>query len=189
MTTQDEMTETVAYPTPGTWALDVMHSDVGFTVQHMMIGRVRGRFRALDGSATISPDPLASSVEVVIDAGSFESGNDQRDQAIVSDEFLDVKTYPELRFRSTGIRQAGDAYVMIGELTVRDVTRPIELSFTYNGAVKDPFGNDRIGVSARGEIEREDFGLTTNMPLESGGVVVGPTVTLDLEVQFTRSGD
>jgi polyisoprenoid-binding protein YceI len=154
-----------------------------------MIGRIRGRFRALDGSASIGADPLASSVQVVIDASSFESGNDQRDQAIVSEEFLDAKTYPELRYQSTGIRQQGDAHVMDGELTVRDVTRPVELPFTYNGFVKDPFGNDRIGISASGQIEREDFGLTANIPLESGGVVVGPTIRLDLEVQFVRSAD
>lgn len=186
------MTDTIANPIPGTWTLDLMHSDVGFTVRHMMVGRVRGRFRAVDGTATIAADPLASTVEVVIDAGSFESGNDLRDQAVVSDEFLDVKAFPELRFRSTGIRPegpGGETYVMTGDLTVRDVTRPIDLSFTYNGGVKDPFGNDRIGISARGQFERADFELVTNLPLDGGGVVVGPTITLDLEVQFTRTGD
>jgi polyisoprenoid-binding protein YceI len=183
------MTDTAATPIPGTWALDTMHSDVGFTVRHMMVGRVRGRFRALDGTATVAEDPLASSIEVVIDARSFESGSDLRDRAVLSDEFLDVEAFPALRFRSTGIRPAADGYVMSGDLTIRDVTRPIDLEFTYNGAVRDPFGKDRIGVSAKGAFERSDYGLTTNMPLDGGGVVVGPTISVDLEVQFTRNGE
>jgi polyisoprenoid-binding protein YceI len=171
----------------GSWNLDPNHSELGFTVRHMMVSRIRGRFRAYSGIAEVADDPLRSTVTVTIDATSFESGNDARDNAVKSAEYLDVATYPEYAFRSTEIRADGERYVLAGELTIRGITRPIELPFEYNGSTRDPFGNDRIGFSIRGEINRKDFGIVTELPLDGGGVVVGEKVTLELDVEFTRA--
>lgn len=174
---------------PGTWSLDPAHSELGFTVRHMMVSKIRGRFRAFGGTAKITPDLAGSVVEVAIDATSFESGSEDRDEAVRGTEYLDVKTFPEYTFRSTGLRENGDAYVMAGDLTIRDVTRPVELRFEYNGGTKDPFGNDRIGFSAQGEINRKDFGITTELPMDGGGVVVGDKVKIELDVELVRTGD
>jgi len=171
----------------GTWNLDPNHSELGFTVRHMMVSRIRGRFRAYSGTAQVADDPLRSTVTVTIDATSFESGNEARDNAVKSADYLDVATHPEYTFRSTGIRADGDRYVLAGELTIRGITRAVELPFEYNGSTRDPFGNDRIGFSARGEINRKDFGIVTELPLDGGGVVVGEKVNLELDVEFTRA--
>jgi polyisoprenoid-binding protein YceI len=173
--------------TAGTWNLDPNHSELGFTVRHMMVSRIRGRFRAYSGTAEVAEDPLRSTVTVTIDAGSFESGNEARDNAVKGAEYLDVATHPEYAFRSTGIRAEGDRYVLAGELTIRGITRPVELPFEYNGSTRDPFGNDRIGFTARGEINRKDFGIVTELPMDGGGVVVGEKVSLELDVEFTRA--
>jgi polyisoprenoid-binding protein YceI len=174
---------------PGTWTLDADHSELGFTVRHMMVSKIRGRFRAFGGTARIAPNLADSTVEVTIDATSYESGSVDRDEAVKSSEYLDVKTYPEYTFRSTGLREEGDRYVMAGELTIRDVTRPVELRFEFNGGAKDPFGNDRIGFSAQGEINRKDFGIVTDLPMDGGGVVVGEKVKIELDVELIRTGD
>jgi polyisoprenoid-binding protein YceI len=171
----------------GTWNLDPNHSELGFTVRHMMVSRIRGRFRAYAGTADVGDDPLRSTVTVTIDATSFESGNEARDNAVKSADYLDVAAHPEYTFRSTEIRAEGDRFVLAGELTIRDITRSVELRFEYNGATRDPFGNDRIGFSARGEINRKDFGIVTELPMDGGGVVVGEKVSLELDVEFTRA--
>lgn len=183
---------TVTAPTgliPGTWSLDANHSELGFTVRHMMVSKIRGRFRAFGGTATITPDLVGSAVDVTIDATTYESGNEDRDQAVRGSEYLDVKTYPEYRFTSTDWRANGERYVLTGDLTIRDVTRPVELQFEYSGGAKDPFGNDRIGFSAVGEINRKDFGIVTELPMDGGGVVVGEKVKIELDVEFVRNGD
>jgi len=174
---------------PGTWALDPNHSELGFTVRHMMVSKIRGRFRAFGGTATITPDLASSVVEVKIDATSYESGSQDRDDAVKGPEYLDVKAFPEYTFRSTELREQGDGYVMTGDLTIRDVTRSVELRFEYNGGTKDPFGNDRIGFSAQTEINRKDFGIVTELPMDGGGVVVGEKVKIELDVELTRTGD
>jgi polyisoprenoid-binding protein YceI len=171
----------------GTWNLDPNHSELGFTVRHMMVSRIRGRFRAYSGSAQVADDPLRSAVTVTIDATSFESGNETRDNAVKSADYLDVATHSEYTFHSTEIRADGDQYVLAGELTIRGITRAVELPFEYNGSTRDPFGNDRIGFSARGEINRKDFGIVTELPMDGGGVVVGEKVNLELDVEFTRA--
>jgi polyisoprenoid-binding protein YceI len=174
---------------PGTWSLDANHSELGFTVRHMMVSKIRGRFRAFGGTATITPDIAGSAVEVTIDATTYESGNEDRDEAVRGSEYLDVKTFPEYRFASTSWQENGDGYVLAGDLTIRDVTRPVELRFEYCGGAKDPFGNDRIGFSAVGEINRKDFGIVTELPMDGGGVVVGEKVKIELDVEFVRAGD
>jgi polyisoprenoid-binding protein YceI len=173
----------------GTWTLDSNHSELGCTVRHMMVSKIRGRFRAFAGTAEVVDDPLRSAVTVTIDASSFESGNEARDNAVKSADYLHVTAYPQYTFRSTGIRAEREGYVLAGDLTIRGVTRPVELPFEYNGITRDPFGNDRIGFSVRGEINRKDFGIVTELPMDGGGVVVGEKVTLELDVEFTRAGN
>ncbi len=175
--------------TAGTWNLDPNHSELGFTVRHMMVSRIRGRFRAYSGTAEVAEDPLRSTVTVTIDATSFESGNEARDNAVKSADYLDVAAHPQYTFHSTQIRADQGGYLLEGDLTIRGVTRRVELPFEYNGITRDPFGNDRIGFSARGEINRKDFGIVTDLPMDGGGVVVGEKVTLELDVEFTRAGN
>jgi polyisoprenoid-binding protein YceI len=174
---------------PGTWSLDPNHSELGFTVRHMMVSKIRGRFRAFGGTAKITPELVGSTVDVTIDATSYESGSEDRDEAVKGAEYLDVKSFPEYRFVSTGLRESSDGYVMSGDLTIRDVTRPVELRFEYNGGTKDPFGSDRIGFSAQTEINRKDFGIVTELPMDGGGVVVGEKIKVELDVEFIRTGD
>jgi polyisoprenoid-binding protein YceI len=173
----------------GTWILDPNHSELGFTVRHMMVSKIRGRFRTYSGVAEVADDPLQSTVSVTIDAASFESGNEARDNAVKSAEYLDVAAHPQYTFRSTKIQAGHDGHVLAGDLTIRGITRHIELPFEYNGHTKDPFGNDRIGFSARGEINRKDFGVVTELPMDGGGVVVGEKVSIELDVEFIRTGD
>ena len=174
---------------PGTWNLDPNHSELGFTVRHMMVSKIRGRFRAFGGTATITPELVGSKVEVTIDATSYESGNEDRDEAVKGPDYLDVKQFPQYTFVSNGLEENGDGYVLPGELTIREVTRPVSLRFEFNGGAKDPFGNDRIGFSAQAEINRKDFGIVTELPMDGGGVVVGEKVKIELDVEFIRSID
>jgi polyisoprenoid-binding protein YceI len=173
-------------PAPGTYSIDTGHSYVGFAVKHFGLSRVKGEFQKFDGSVTIAEEPTASSVEVEIDADSFSSRDDQRDTHVRSADFLDVGTHPKLTFRSTGVRPDGDRWVVTGDLTVRGTTRPVELATEFEGAIEDPYGLDRIAFSAETEVDREDFGLTWNQVLETGGLVVGKKVKVILEVEAVR---
>ena len=172
-------------PPVGRWMIDPLHSQVEFSVRHMMIAKVRGRFKVFGGEIDVAEVPEASSVEVDIDAASIETGDDQRDAHLRSAEFLDVERYPKLVYKSTSVRPASSpsSWEVIGDLSIRDVTRPVKLETEFTGAVSDPFGNSRIGFSARGEINREDFGVNWNQALEAGGFVVGKTVQIALEIE------
>jgi polyisoprenoid-binding protein YceI len=173
-------------PAPGTYSIDTGHSYVGLAVKHFGLSKVKGEFQKFDGTVTISEVPTESSVEVSIDAASFNSRDDQRDGHIRSADFLDVETFPELTFRSTSVRADGDGWVVSGDLTIHGVTRPVELSTEFEGALEDPYGLERIAFSAETEIDRTDFGLTWNQTLETGGLVVGRKVKVTLEVEAVR---
>jgi polyisoprenoid-binding protein YceI len=173
-------------PAPGTYSLDTGHTHVGFAVKHFGLSKVKGEFQKFDGTVTIAEVPTESSVEVTIDASSFNSRDEQRDGHIRSADFLDVENFPELTFRSTSVRQDGDDWVVAGDLTVHGVTRPVELATEFEGAIDDPFGLERIAFSAGTEIDRTDFGLTWNQALETGGLVVGKKVRITLEVEAVR---
>lgn len=172
----------------GTWKLDATHSEIGFSVRHMMIGKVRGRFRSFEGTLTVPEDLSQSSVEVTIDAKSFDTGHEARDAAVVSAEYLDADRYPHLTYRSTGVREDGDGYILDGELTVRDVTRPVALKMELHGVVKDPYGFERVGFTASTEINRKDFGVTVDLPMDGGGVVVGDKIKIEIEAEFVFGG-
>lgn len=170
-------------PAAGTYQIDPSHSSATFQVRHLGLSKVRGSFERFSGAITIAEDPAASSVEVDLEAASFTTGADDRDGHVKSADFLDVETYPSLRYRSTGVRQDGDGWKVDGELTVRDVTVPVTLDVEFEGAGQDPWGNGRIAFTASTEINREDFGITWNQALETGGVLVGKTVKISIDVQ------
>lgn len=176
-----------ALPTPGKFAFDPTHSQVGFAIRHMMIAKVRGRFTSVTGTLEVADDPAQSTVEIDVDVESVDTRDEQRDGHLRSPDFFDVENHPKLTFRSTGIAPGqGDSFTLNGELTAHGVTRPLSLEATFNGVAQDPWGNQRVGFDARGTVNREDFGLTWNQALETGGVLVGKDATIEIEAEFVR---
>jgi polyisoprenoid-binding protein YceI len=174
-------------PAPGTFALDPAHTHVGFCVRHMMISKVRGRFSAFNGSLSVGDDIDEASVEVEIDLSSVDTKDPQRDAHLRSPDFFDVANYPTMTFRSTRVTSIdGDSFRLDGELTMHGVTRPVALDVVFDGVGTDPYGGQRLGFSATGEIDREAFGLTWNQTLETGGVLVGKRVRIDIEAELVR---
>jgi polyisoprenoid-binding protein YceI len=173
----------VALPAPGDWKIDPSHSTVEFVTRHLMVSKVRGRFSDVDGVIRIGDDPAQSSVEVRIATTSVDTRDAGRDEHLKSPDFFDIERYPEITFRSAGLEGSADQFRLAGDLTVRDVTRPVVLDVEYFGVVDDPWGGRRIGFSASTEVDREDWGLTWNLALETGGVVVGKKVRLEIEVE------
>ena len=174
-------------PEAGTYVIDRGHTTVEFVGRHLMITKVRGRFTQFEGQLVIGDSPEQSSVEVTIDAASVNSGDDKRDDHLRSPDFLDVETYPTMTFRSTrvDINRDGTAKVT-GDLTVKDVTRPVTLDVEFDGASPDPWGGQRLGFTAGAEIDREDWGLTWNVALETGGMLVGKKIRLEFNVQAVK---
>ncbi len=166
----------------GTWDLDPSHSEVGFSVRHLMVSKVRGRFNSFSGELVTAANPLESSVTASIDLNSIVTGDEGRDNHLRSADFFDVANHPTMTYRSTGVRPDGDAYIVDGELSLHGVTRQVPLKLELNGFIESPMGT-RAGFSASGEISRKDFGIDINMPLEGGGVVVGDKVTVTLEIE------
>ena len=174
----------VELPAPGAWEIDGSHSAASFSVKHLMVSRVRGRFGTLSGTVTIADDPTQSSVEVTIDTASINTNDHKRDEHLRSADFFDVERFPALTFHSTGVRHVkGARWEVDGELTIRDTTRPVTLDLELVGVESDPWGGQRVGFEAKTEIDREEFGLTWNAALESGGVVVGRKVRIELDVE------
>jgi polyisoprenoid-binding protein YceI len=179
-----QIPQTQALPRAGTWALDTTHTDVSFTARHLMVTKVRGRFGVSGGAVTIAENPLDSSVEATIDVASVTSGDAGRDEHLLSADFFDLERYPTITFRSTGVVAAGEGtYKLTGELTIKNVTRPVTLDLEYLGTVDSPFGDTRAGFSAGTEINRKDWGLNWNLALEAGGVVVGEKVKLNIDAE------
>ncbi len=170
-------------PLPGSYTIDPSHSSATFQVRHLGLSKVRGGFESFSGTVEITEDPSQSSVQVSLDAASFTTGNDDRDGHVKGADFFDVDQYPTLAFRSTGVRQDGDDWKVDGELTVRDVSRPVTLDVEFEGAGEDPWGNGRIAFTSSTEIDRDEFGITWNQALETGGVLVGKTVKIAIDVQ------
>ena len=176
--------EGLTLPVPGRYAVDASHSELTFSARHMMVSKVRGRFNQVEGSIDFADDPLQSSVEISIAAASVDTGSADRDAHLKSADFFDVETYPTITFRSTGAKDLdGDRFTLEGDLTVRDVTRPVSFTATYNGLGTNPWGQQVVGFEGRVELDREDFGLTWNQALETGGVLVGKVVTIDIAVE------
>jgi polyisoprenoid-binding protein YceI len=177
----------VTIPSAGTFTLDPAHTRVGFVARHLMVSKVRGAFTNVSGEIVIGEDPERSSVAAVIDAASIDSGVADRDAHLRSPDFLEVEAYPTLTFGSTGvIASAGNEFRLRGDLTVRGVTRPVELAVEFEGLARSPWGQEVIGFTATTEIDREDFGLTWNQALETGGVLVGRKVKIEISAEATR---
>lgn len=177
-------TATLSRIEAGTWALENQHTKIGFMAKHLMVTKVRGHFDRYEGSVEIAEDLTDSKIEVTIDAASINTGTADRDEHLRSGDFLDVANYPELKFVSTDITRDGEEFDITGDLTIRDVTKPITLRAVYEDTVTDPWGNDRIAFTARADLVREDWGLTWNAPLEGGGWLVSKEVVLDIEGQL-----
>jgi polyisoprenoid-binding protein YceI len=176
--------EGVELPVPGTYEIDASHTNVGFVARHLMVSKTRGSFPSVSGTITIGHDPADSSVEVTIDAAGVDTGDEKRDGHLRSADFFDVENYPTISYRSTAVTaDAAGHFDVDGELTVRGVTRPVQLRVTFEGAVTDPWGGVRSGFAARAEVDREDFGLTWNQVLEGGGVLVGKKIVIEIEAE------
>ena len=169
------------------WKLDPTHSLVEFSAKHLMITTVKGRIADVVGTVyTDEKDPKKSSVEAMLKAASLDTRTDQRDQHLRSADFLNAEVYPEIKFRSTRIEGDKENFKLTGDLTIRDVTKPVTLDVHFEGKTKDPWGGERVGFSGTGKIDRRDFGLTWNQALEAGGVVVGNEIKINLEVQAVK---
>lgn len=170
-----------------TWKLDASHTQIQFSVKHMMISTVRGSFAAFDADASIDLDDFSkSSVKATAEVSSIDTGNEQRDGHLKSPDFFDAGNHPKLSLVSTKVVRKGDDVEVHADLTVRGVTKPIVLKGEVSGPAKDPWGQTRVGFSVGGELDREDFGLTWNQALETGGVLVAKKVKLELEAQFIQ---
>ncbi|CAG7596516.1 YceI family protein [Rhodococcus opacus] len=175
-------TATLPNLTAGTWAIDTVHSTVGFAVRHLMVSKVRGTFNDFTGAITVAEDGTAA-VTAEIQVASIDTKNTDRDAHIKSADFFDAEQYPTATFTSTAVRAKGDDYVVDGEFTLHGVTRPVELALEFNG-VNPGMGNGPVaGFEATTVLNRKDFGITIDMPLEGGGAVVGDKITITLEIE------
>lgn len=170
---------------PGTYTIDASHSNIEFAVRHMMISTVKGRFGDAQGTVVI-PENGQPTVDLTIQTASIDTRAEQRDQHLRSPDFFDVETYPVMRFVSTRVERTGEGYTLIGDLTIKDVTRPVTLNVTEEGAGVDPWGNQKAAFSATGKINRGDFGLSWNAALETGGVLVSDEVKLFIDAQLLK---
>jgi polyisoprenoid-binding protein YceI len=177
-------------PAPGTWEIDPGHTSVAFVARYLMVTKVRGHFSEFSGAIHVAERPQESWAELVIGASSIDTGNADRDTHLRSPDFLDVERFPGIRFKSTKVElPGGNRVVVTGDLTIRDVTRPVVLQVEFTGLSQDPWGNRRAGFSATTEIDREEFGASWNLALEAGGWLVSKTVQVELDVLVTLKTD
>jgi polyisoprenoid-binding protein YceI len=173
----------------GTYSLDPTHTRIGFVARHAMVTKVRGSFNEFEGTAVIDgANPANSSVRVTIDAASIDTRNAQRDEHLRTNDFLALEQYPQIAFASTDIRQVDETtFEVSGDLTIKDVTKPVTVPFTFEGVAQDPFGNQRIGFDGSVTISRKDYGITWNAALETGGVLVSDKIVLEFEVSAVKN--
>ena len=171
--------------TAGTWAIDPVHSSINFSVRHLMVSKVRGKFDNFSGAIVVAEDGTPSvNAEIAVD--SVNTGNDQRDAHIKSPDFFDVETYPIARFAAATVEPEGDNYVLNGELTLKGVTKPITLELEFNG-VNPGMGHGEVaGFEASVALNRKDFGIDIDIPLQTGGAVVGDKVTITIDVEAVK---
>jgi polyisoprenoid-binding protein YceI len=167
----------------GTWTIDPSHSEVGFTVRHLMVSKVRGNFETFEGTIHIAEDPLESTVTAEVDLSSINTRDPQSDAHLRSADFFETDRFPKLTFTSTSVEPAGGDFKVTGDLTIKGTTRPVVLDLEFNGVHPDPWGGTRAGFSATTEISRKDFGVDFEIPMDGGGVVVGDRIKIGLEVE------
>ncbi|WP_022872660.1 YceI family protein [Nesterenkonia alba] len=174
--------------TPGTWTLDAAHSEIGLTVRHAGISKVRAVFEEATGTLKVAEDGTTD-VNATVKADSFNSKSADRDAHVRGEDFLNAEQYPDLTFVATGVKPTGETFDLTGELTIRGVSKEVTFEVEFGGQAVDPFGATRAGFSASAVISRKDFGLNWNAALEAGGVLVGDKVTLDIEAAFVHQGE
>ncbi|HMC40739.1 MAG TPA: YceI family protein [Acidimicrobiales bacterium] len=175
--------------TTGTYQVDPTHSRIGFVARHAMVTKVKGAFKEFVGTGYFdAEDPTRSTLELTITATSVDTGNADRDAHLRGNDFLDMDTYPQITFRSTAVEQvSADEYRVTGDLTIKGVTRPVTIPFEVAGPVQDPWGNQRIGLEGRAEINRKDWGVTWNVALEAGGILVSEKIVLEFDVSAVKA--
>ena len=167
----------------GTWIVDPAHSEMSFSVRHLMISKVRGTFDSFSATIETAENPLESKVAASAQVASINTNDDGRDTHLKSADFFDADTFPTLEFSSTGVSEGGNGVIVTGDLTLHGVTKSVTLDVDFGGFGTDPYGNYKLGLTANTEINREDFGLTWNAALEAGGVLVGEKVTITIDLQ------
>jgi polyisoprenoid-binding protein YceI len=170
-------------PGVGTWGIDPGHTELAFVGRHFMVTKVRGRFTGVTGAVSIAEDMESSRVDVTIDMATVESGNHARDDHLRSAELFDVASYPTATFHSTSVQWHGTRGVVVGDLTIHGVTREVPLEVSFEGYVRDPWGGDRAIFSARTQVNREDFGITWNVALEAGGLLVSKDIHIEIDLE------
>ena len=182
-TTPTRLIDGAVLPAPGVWQIDPGHADVAFTGRHFMVTKVRGRFTDVSGTVTVAEDMRDSHVEVVIGMASVESGSAARDEHLRSAELFGVEQFPQATFRSVSVEWEGGRGVVHGDLTIHGVTRRVPLPVVFEGHARDPWGGERAIFSAETRINGEDFGITWNMALETGGVLVSKEITISIDIE------
>jgi polyisoprenoid-binding protein YceI len=174
-------------PAAGTYLLDAAHKRVGFMVRHLMVSKVRGEFAEASATIVVAENPLESTVSATIQTVSVNTGQADRDNHLRTGDFFEAEKFPTIEFRSTSVKSHdGNEFVLVGDLTIKDVTKSVELEVEFEGVGRSPYGFDVFGFSATTEIDREDWGLTYNMALESGGVMIGKKVKIEIEGEAIR---
>jgi polyisoprenoid-binding protein YceI len=182
------MTSTATAVRTGTWAIDPTHTEIGFTVRHLM-SKVRGKFETFEGTVVTADDITDSRVDVSVDLNSISTGNADRDNHLRSSDFFEVETHPTMSFTSTGVvEKSAGQLVVTGDLTIKGVTKPLELAVEILGVGSDPWGGTRVGVEATGQISRKEFGVDFNIPLEGDKVVIGDKVSIVINAEAVLQG-
>jgi polyisoprenoid-binding protein YceI len=185
----DTITTTIPGYKAGTWTIDTAHSEVGFSIRHMMISKVKGKFGEFNATFVTAENPLESTVSASAVVASIHTNEPNRDNHLRTGEFFDAETYPTIDFVSTGVRQVKGDFLVDGDLTIRGITKPVTFEFDFHGFGTDPYGQYKAGASAKTEVNRTDFGLNYNAALETGGVLLGEKVTITLELAAILNQD
>ncbi len=173
--------------TAGTWTVDPSHSRVGFVGRHLMISKVRGNFAKFEGTIEVGVDPLQSTLSATVDIGSIVTGDEGRDGHLKGADFFDAEHFPTMTLVSTGIKADGDDFTLLADLTIKGVTVPVEFDLEFDGVSADPWGGTRAGFTAETEVNRKNWGLEWNVALETGGVLVGENVKIQLEIEAVKA--
>jgi len=173
-------------PSPGTYQIDATHTTVDFVARHLMVAKVRGTFRDVQGTLIVNETPERSSLDVTVGMASVDTREEARDTHLRSADFFDVENFPTMTYVATAVRPKGDQWITEGQLTIHGNTRPVALAIEFLGSITDPWGGARIAFSATGEIDREDFGLTWNAAIETGGVVVSKAIKIEIEAELVH---